>query len=99
MARTKMVTRTVTQTTADVMRINTTTAEVSIAPFTLGGKYTDGEEFLKAVNKVINEGPDIKCVKADNLIEEELLLGMTEEEFIRNARVLPPRTKADIDEE
>ena len=99
MARTKMVTRTVVQTTADVMRINTSTAEVSIVPFTLGGKYTDGEEFLKAVNKTAYDLPDIKYVKADNLVEEELLLGMTEEEFIRNARVLPPRTKSDIDEE
>ena len=37
MAREKMVTRTVTQTTAEVMTIDVTTAEVQIREYTIGG--------------------------------------------------------------
>lgn len=47
MAREKMVTRTVTQTTAEVMTIDVTTAEVQIREYTIGGTYDTNEILLK----------------------------------------------------
>ena len=47
MAREKMVTRTVTQTTADVMTIDVITAEVQVSEFTIGGTYDSDELLLK----------------------------------------------------
>ena len=46
MARKRMVTRTVMQTTAQVMTLDVTTAEVQVRPYDIGGQYTD-EELLK----------------------------------------------------
>ena len=46
MARKRMVTRTVEQTTAQVMTLDVTTAEVQVRPYDIGGRYTD-EELLK----------------------------------------------------
>ena len=99
MARIKMVTRTVTQTTAEVMSINTTTCEIKVQEVTLGGTYEDGEDFLKACINNLELPSEIKFVKAENLKEEQLLLGMTEEDFIRNASVLPPRAKSEVENE
>lgn len=90
MARTRMVTRTVTQTTAEVMTLNVTTAEVRIKPYTIGGEYTP-EECLKKLQKLFQTDEE-KLVHIDKMEVEEVLLGMTEEEFIRLAQVLPPRT-------
>lgn len=58
-----MVTRTIMQTTAEVMTLEITKAEVQIRHYDIGGQYTN-----------------------------EVLLGMDEEDFIRYAKVLPPRT-------
>lgn len=41
MRRERMITRIVLQTTAEVMCIEVTTAEVNINTYTLGGTYTD----------------------------------------------------------
>ena len=46
MARKRMVTRTVMQTTAEVMTLDVTTAEVQVQSYDVGGKYTN-EELLK----------------------------------------------------
>lgn len=89
MARQRMVTRTIEQTTVEVMTLNVTTAEVSIKEYTIGGTYTD-TELLKKLKKLF-ETDEIKLVHIENQKTEELLLGMTEEDFIRLATVLPPR--------
>ena len=89
MANVKMVTRTIEQTTAEVMCVDTNTAQVSINTYTIGGSYTD-EDLLKKLKKLF-ENSDLVLVKIENQKTEQLLLGMTEEDFIRYAAVLPPR--------
>lgn len=90
MAREKMVTRTVTQTTAEVMTIDVTTAEVQIREYTIGGTYENNEILLKKLQKLF-QTDTFKLVNINSTTVEDLLLGMTEEDFIRYATVLPPR--------
>lgn len=87
--RARMITRTVTQTIAKVMCLNVTTADVTINEYTIGGTYTE-EELLKKCKKLF-ETDEFKLVHIESLKVEEILLGMTEEDFIRYATVLPPR--------
>lgn len=89
MANVKMVTRTIEQTTAEVMCVDTNTAQVTINSYTIGGTYTDGD-LLKKLKKLF-ETDGLVLVKIESQNTEQLLLGMTEEDFIRYATVLPPR--------
>lgn len=94
MARERMITRTVTQTTAKVMCLNVTTAEVTIIEFTIGGTYTEPELLKKS--KSLFETDEFKLVNIESSKTEEILLGMTEEDFIRYATVLPPRKQQGV---
>lgn len=87
--RERMVTRTVTQTIAKVMCLNVTTAEVTINEYTIGGTYTE-VDLLKKCKKLF-ETDEFNLVHIESSKVEEILLGMTEEDFIRYATVLPPR--------
>lgn len=89
MARKRMVTRTVEQTTAQVMTLDITTAEVQVSTYDIGGKYTD-EELLKKLQKIF-QTDTLKLVHVESQSCNKVLLGMDEEEFIRLAKVLPPR--------
>lgn len=51
MARKRMVTRTVEQTTAQVMTLDVTTAEVQVRTYDIGGKYSD-EDLLKKLQNL-----------------------------------------------
>lgn len=90
MARKRMVTRTVEQTTAQVMTLDVTTAEVQVRTYDIGGKYTD-EDLLKKLQKLF-QTDKLKLVHIESQTCKEVLLGMDEEDFIRLAKVLPPRT-------
>lgn len=90
MARKRMVTRTIMQTTAEVMTLDVTTAEVRVRPYGIGGQYTD-EELLKKLQGIF-QTDTLKLVHIESNTCKEILLGMDEEEFIRLAKVLPPRT-------
>lgn len=89
MARKRMVTRTIMQTTAEVMTLDVTTAEVKIQEYDIGGTYTD-EELLKKLQEIFQTNT-VKLVHIESQKCKELLLGMDEEVFIRLAEVLPPR--------
>ena len=97
MARKRMVTRTVIQTTAAVMFLNVTTADVTVNTYTVGGSH-DSDSVLKAL-KSLFETDELKLVAVQDYHEKELLLGMDEDEFIRLAKVLPPRTNTGKDVE
>lgn len=97
MARQRMVTRTVNQTTCKIMCLNTNTAEVSIIEQSIGGTYDDAT-LLKKMQSIY-ETSHFKLVSIMEQRTEEVLLGMSEEDFIRLATVLPPRgTKVEADE-
>lgn len=94
MARERMVTRTVNLTVAEVMTVNTTTAEVQTVTVEVSGGLSTDKEIMRAV-KAAHETEDVKCVKLMNVSVKEVLYGMTEAEFIRLAKVLPPRSVKD----
>lgn len=89
MARKRMVTRTIEQTTAKVMTLNVVTAEVTITPYTISGELT-GDALLKALQDTY-QTDTMKLVHVLELTVESVLYGMEEEEFIKLAKVLPKR--------
>lgn len=89
MARVKMITRTVEQTTARAMCLRVDTAEVTIEEYTIGGSPDNGELLKKL--KAIYETDNFKVVAIKDTFTETKVLGMSEEDFIRFAEVLPPR--------
>lgn len=91
MARVRMVTRTVSLAVAEIMCLNTETANVSLEEYEIGGGLTDKNEILKAVKKLY-ETDTHKCVAINKLDFKEILYGMPENEFIAKATILPPRT-------
>lgn len=90
MARERMVTRTVELTIAEVMTLDTTTAEVRVIAYEIGGGLTDNNAILKAVKK-LHETDTFKCVAVQSVSVKEILYGMSEVDFIKHAKVLPPR--------
>lgn len=89
MARKRMVTRTVMQTRANVMTIDVATADVQVYTYDIGGQYND-EELLNKLQKLF-QTDTLKLVHIESQSCNEVLLGMDEEDFIRLAKVLPPR--------
>lgn len=95
MARERMVTRTVSTTTVDVLVINIVTAEVGTKSYILGQNMVKDEKtMLNNAQKMLDDetGTTIwKCVAIKNIKVEETLYGMTEQDFLKYAKVLPPR--------
>lgn len=95
MARERMVTRTVMTTTVEVLVINIETSEVGTKYFVLGqNMIKDEKTMLNNAQAMLDEqqvNSMWKCVAIKNTRREETLYGMPESEFIKYARVLPPR--------
>lgn len=85
MARKRMVTRTIEQTTAKVMTLNVVTAEVTITPYTISGELT-GDALLKALQDTY-QTDTMKLVHVLESTVESVLYGMEEEEFIKLASI------------
>lgn len=90
MARERMVTRTVELSVCEVMCMDTTTAEVKINTYEIGGGLTDEKALLKAIKK-LHETATFKCVAISKVTTREILYGMPESRFIELATILPPR--------
>lgn len=90
MARVRMVTRTINVTNAEVMCLTVSKAEVCTKTFKISGNISDKAEALKLVKKS-HETDDFKPTAIVSLSTNEVLYGMTEEQFISLAEVLPPR--------
>ena len=97
MAREKMVTRTLTITTLEVMTVDITTATTGTARFDIVGEYTF-DTALKAV-KYLYETEATKIVTITELVLNDYLYGMPESDFIKMAKILPPRTATKVGEE
>lgn len=93
MSRERMVTRTVNEVVVKVLAMDVTTCEVTKPEYTLSGEHSE-ETALKAIKKRY-ETETYKIVAIQEMTTKEVLLGMTEEEFLKYAKVLPPRTKVD----
>lgn len=98
MARVPMVTRTITATKITALCLNIETAEPFNKTVTLSGTFKDGKTMMKAAEKLLNTETE-KAVHIVSSEEIETLYGMTEQEFIQKAQVLPPRVKKEETEQ
>lgn len=98
MARVPMVTRTIVATKVNVMCLDVKAGEPFNEVVTVPRTYKDNEALLKKVKPLI-ETDTVKAVHIVDSEEIETLYGMTEQEFIQYAKVLPPRNVANSDEE
>lgn len=90
MARERMVTRTVVATEVNALCLNIETAEPFNKSIILSGTFKDKKAVEKATKKVIDTDT-VKCAAVVDYKETETLYGMTEQKFIEQADVLPPR--------
>ena len=90
MARIPMVTRTIQTTTANVLCLNIKEGEPFNKEVVLPRTYKDEKSMMKIVEQLINTD-DVKAVHIVHTDVNETLYGMTEQEFIAAARVLPDR--------
>lgn len=92
MARKPMVTRTITATKITALCLNIETGEPFNKEVTISGTFKDEKAMMKAAEKLLNTETE-KAVHIVSSEEIETLYGMTEQEFIQKAKVLPPRPK------
>ena len=93
MARKPQVTRTMTTTKVAVLCLNVDEGEPFNEVVTLPRTYKDDKAILKEVRKIIDTD-SVKAVHISAVKVEETLYGMDEDEFIRHAKILPPRKPA-----
>ena len=90
MARVRMITRTVVSTVFTVMAVNQSTMAVESVDVSIPS--VDSLSDAKRIEAIKSNLPDgYLFVQITGKQEVETLYGMTEEEFIRLAKVLPPR--------
>lgn len=90
MARIPMVTRTIQTTTANVLCLNIKEGEPFNKEVVLPRTYKDEKSMMKVVEQLINTD-EVKAVHIVRAEVNETLYGMTEQEFISAAHVLPDR--------
>lgn len=90
MARERMVTRTVVATEVNALCLNIETAEPFNKTVILSGTFKDKQAIEKAAKKAIDTDLE-KCVTVVEYTERETLYGMSEQQFIELAKVMPPR--------
>lgn len=90
MARIGMVTRTIVTTKVNVLCLDVETGEPCNKAITVSRTYKDDDALLKKVRPML-ETDVLKVVHIVHKEEIETLYGMTEQEFIEHATVLPPR--------
>lgn len=96
--RKPMITRTIISTLVTALCVNPQTAETFEQEFTLTGKIADKDKVLKRVSKQYNTD-DCTIVAIRELKEVNELYGMDEAVFIREAKILDPVTRKEIEPE
>lgn len=91
MARVPSVTRTIQTTKANVLCIDLSTEQPFTQSVILPRTYKDERSMLKKIKPML-ENETVKVVHVQNFTVESTLYGMTEEEFIKAAEILPSRT-------
>lgn len=90
MARKRVVTRTVTETTATILCVNPTTNAVTYENYSLPSvSGLDNEKLLSKLRKFAKDGIIYAAITERK--DEEILLEMDELDFYYYARKLPPR--------
>lgn len=93
MARIPMVTRTIQTTKANVLCLNIKNGTPFYKEVILPRTYKDEKSMMKVVEKVVNDD-EVKAVHIVDTVVRETLYGMTEQEFVACAEVMPPRPPA-----
>ena len=83
--RIRMVTRTVKETTINVMTVDTTTATIKYKDVTVIGEYPE-KTLEKLVRSAVEKEDGIKFVSMGAMHTNEKIYGMTEEEFVALAK-------------
>ena len=86
MARVRMVTRTINTTVVHALIVNPTTKEVKEDDITIAGTYADAKALDKALSKLNTEESHIVSVYDTKVVSR--LYGMTEQDFVANAKVI-----------
>ena len=98
MARERMVTRTVATVEYVCMTVNTSTRQVEDITVSIPSGMTMTEKARqKAIISALPETNTLVQVTSETV--KETLYGMTEDDFIKYAKVMPPRTKEDSETE
>ena len=95
MARVPMVTRTIVTTKVNVMCLDVQVGEPCNKVIIVPRTYKDDEALMKKVRPLI-ETETIKAVHIVDKEEIETLYGMTEQDFIKHAKLLPPRNSEQV---
>lgn len=90
MARKKMVTRTVTSTTATATVYSIASGEIQTIEYKLSGELS-ADDALKAITK---EHSEVRPLKVTSVDVQKELYGMEESKFLELAEILPVRAKA-----
>lgn len=90
MARAPQVTRTIQTTEVNVLCLDINKGEPFNETVVLPRTYKGEKHMLKAAEKVINSDT-VKAVHIVDSVVKETLYGMSEQDFITLAKVLPPR--------
>lgn len=93
--REPMVTRTIQTTKAVVMVVNTEQGETSTKEVIVPRTYNTDKALLKKVSPIIESEENMKAVHIISTEVIETLYGMTEQDFIKKAKVMPPRIKSE----
>lgn len=93
MARERMVTRTVTAVEYEVMSVDVNSKTVSMDKVVIpSGDIMTDKVREKAIKASLPDGHTFVQITGQNI--KETLYGMTEQDFIKYARVLPPRSSS-----
>ena len=90
MARQPQVTRTITTTKAKVLCLDLENEQPFVKEVVLPRTYKDERSMMKKIIPIV-ESDTVKAVHVQSVVTEETLYGMTEQEFIEQAHILPPR--------
>mgnify|MGYP003289774074 CR=1 FL=1 len=90
MGRIAMVTRTINFTEVTALTVDVVAQSTATHVYTLSGTFTENDKLIKALKKEF-ETDTIKVVSVLSTTVNEKLYGMTEQEFMSLAKVLPPR--------
>ena len=96
MARVRMVTRTINTTVVHALIVNPTTKEVKEDDITLAGTYADAKALDKALSKLNTEESHIVSVYDTKVVSH--LYGMTEQDFVANAKVISKEEAEEAEE-
>ena len=90
MARIPMVTRTIKVTNCKVLCCDVEAGDTVVEEVSVPRTYKNAEQLMKVIKPLV-ETEQIKPVHIISSEVVETLYGMTEQQFIDNAEVLPPR--------